>query len=550
MREEYSFSELKFNPLFTALAEGSGIAKNFYPDINPLATRIRETCEFIGASFSSTPSRRKKLVDILRKNHPLAEQEEVKKNLDLAVQPNSFFIVTGQQVGFLGGPLLTLIKTCSAVALAKKLNDAIKEFNFIPLLWAGGLDHDFEEVKDFFYIGSNNTLTKVSAIQPFKTIGFELSSIKIGKENEEIVKKASAELASSSADFLDVVKNSYSPEKTFTQAFINLFAQIFRRSGLLFTDAGDAQAKSIADSLYIESAEKWREQRDELTRATIALKRMGFAPQLKLDKNETNLFLLDESGVRRKLLAEDDTFHFKATKRENEKHERFSFMELKRIAEEEPARISFNVVLRPLYQQTLIPAVCYIGGPSEVAYWAQIYPLFGLHKIARPLLLPRPSFTLVSAHTRRILDKYSLHLLSLMEPEQAQLSRILAEFIPPMISERITELRKLFLNHSIDLKAEIGKLDATLEKTIENLIESFYKYLGKIEKKVVRSIKERNGIIVQQIKSVYALLMPEGKLQERTLGGLYFLFTYGEEVVERIIDACEFPPKAHKLLMI
>ena len=548
MLDSYSFTELKFNPLFSALAEGTELARKFYPEISALPEAVRQTASRVTQFYNQDENRRKKIFDILSEIHPYKNEQSVQNSLELVLDKRTVLVVSGQQPCVLGGPLFSLVKALSTITLARKLNDQVKDFRFVPLFWVSGMDHDFEEVRDFYFIESSGKLRTFSLNRPPNTEGFPLSRVMLDKDSELRVKEVVQNMGKISEVNTSILE-SYKSGESITSAFIKLYAQILGKFGLLFIDPENDKAKDLASPLISESIETWEKQYECVKESTDKIQKLAIPPQIYLKENETNLFLLDEKGRRRKLVYSGNHFALKPFK-DGDDNPTFSKDEILNLAKNEPGRFSFNVLLRPLYQQYVFPVVIYVGGPSEVAYWAQLYPLFDISNLPRPLLVPRPSVTLIPSRLKRISDKFKVSLTDLLIPNHELIRRIFEKEIPDGIEEGMLELRNTFLDRASKLGKKAKLVDQNLESVFRTLTKGFDSYLSKMKKKVVKAIRNKNEKIVEQVDSLYEFLMPNGQLQERVISGTYFLNRYGDQLIEMLIASFEFPPNKHKVLEV
>ena len=228
----------------------------------------------------------------------------------------------------------------------------------------------------------------------------------------------------------------------------------------------------------------------------------------------------------------------------------FTAEELINLAKLNPTSLSFGVMLRPVFQQVLFPVAAYLGGTSEVAYWAQMYPLFKLHSLPEPLIVPRPGFTLISRRTARLLDRYKLKLTDFLQPRHELLRKLSARAIPPTLSHRMRELESVFTSYATGMRDDAVKLDEGLGGVLDTLSANFNKHLATVEKKISQAAKRKDDLLVQHVAELCEVLMPQGKLQERTLTALSVLNEHGSAVIETIRDACEFPPPGHKVITL
>jgi len=413
---------------------------------------------------------RTRLAKILHNLHPYADEDEVAKNLELVLAENTFFVVSGQQVGVLGGPLYTLIKLAAIVSLSKLLNTELREFHFIPVFWASGMDHDFDEVSELFLLDSELNLIQEHIRQPEGSSAFPLSRVPVTKQVEEKIRDILVRTCSDNCEVKELGLRAYTEGTTFSKAFIHFYGYLFKHYGVLFVDPEDASLKARAGWLAKASLENWKAEARLINEGTQKVRELGFEPQVMPKAHETNLFVLDEEGRRRKLVCADGKFKLKegAVKGQGKSFEPACLLQL---ASEQPERFSYNVFLRPIYQQAIMPVACYVGGPSEVAYWAQLYPLFDFYHIPEPLLIPRPSFTFAPARFRKIMEKYGLELPMLHQPENEVVRKVLRTFLPEHLSTRIELLRNNFAESADEIRTEVIKVDKTLEPVIKRMNE-------------------------------------------------------------------------------
>jgi bacillithiol biosynthesis cysteine-adding enzyme BshC len=336
----------------------------------------------------------------------------------------------------------------------------------------------------------------------------------------------------------------YTPGKTYSLAFRELMATYFAGHGLLFFEPEDEEAKTLGKELFISSVERQAEEDRLLGKRNKRIRELGLELQVAALEGETNLFLIEENGVRDKLVRSEKGF---ATKVRNE---RFTARELRELAEAEPARISFGVLLRPVFQQALFPVAAYLGGTSEAAYWAQMYPLFGLHGLPEPLLIPRPGFTLISRRAARLLNRYELELTDFLAPQHELLRRVSARAIPPTLARRISELQSVFASYTAEMRDDAVKLDEGLGGVLDTLAANFAKHLATVEKKAAQAAKRKDDLLVRHICELYDVLMPQGKLQERVLSALSAVNEFGTRVIDAVQEASEFPPSNHKAITL
>jgi bacillithiol biosynthesis cysteine-adding enzyme BshC len=543
MRTAYKFGELGVKPIALHLYEGTPAADKFFPPIRPLADCVKfQLSSFSGSQQCCRPNRRM-MAEMLRSQQPMPDEPAVVQALEVA-ETDGFFLISGQQVGVCLGPLYTLIKAVALLALRDKLERELPGYRFVPLFWASGMDHDFEEIRHADFPSGGGAWQRVSIGQPPGTEGMPCSSIALSVEAVAQLGAMFDMLPSSAhvAKMRSAFAAAYTPGATLSEAFMRLMAHFLAKEGLLVFDPEDLAAKRLGVDLFKSSLSQQPAEWAALEARNKVITAAGGHEQVVTVEGDTNLFLLDENGVREKIVHAGNGFALKGSGAS------FSESELSELAERDPSRISFGALMRPLFQQSLFPTAAFIGGAGEVAYWAQLFPLFGVYGLPEPLLLPRPSFTLTTSRQRRLLEKYSLELTDFMQPQHEIVHMLASKAVPQELSARLDELEQSYASRESALVDEAVKLDPGLQGVLETLGANFRKHLATVRKKVEQSIKRGDDQLSVQAAELCAGLMPSGALQERSLNSLAALSIFGEGLIGRLRAACEFPPAAHMIL--
>ncbi len=541
MRTVYSFSEFGVKPVALSHYLGEKSADLFYPPIRPIAECVKHKAASIAISAGCSRGQRKRIAEMLRRQQPRPAEPAVEKSLDAAAT-DGYFLVAGQQVGVCLGPTYTLIKAVALLALRDRLEAALPGYRFVPLFWASGMDHDFEEIRHVGFTNRRGAFERVSIEQPAGTEGKPVNRIKLD---------ASA-VSSSGAFFEHLPPSPYADEAraafsasyvvgaTLTEAFCRLMSFFLASEGLLVFDSEDEEAKEIALPLFTESLKRQGEEWREINARNAAIQKAGGTLQVSAQPEDTNLFLLSEEGVREKLVCAGAGFTTKGSSRE------WRIEELSSLVEREPWRISFGALTRPLYQQALFPTVAFLGGAGEVAYWAQLYPLFAMYGLPEPLLVPRPTFTITNSRQRRLMERYGLELPAFfLQPKNELLRRLAKQAVPQGITSRLDEMEADFSRQAQLLSEESAKLDPGIVGVLETLEANFRKHLATVRKKVEQSVKRRDEQLDLQVSELYASLSPGGVPQERSICSLAALALFGQPLINEVRQACEFPPPGH-----
>ncbi len=544
MRSGLTFRELGVNELALALIEGLEPANDFYPPIRPFTDCLAQKVAELSRCAQSSAEHRRRIAAILRRIQPSSNEPAVAQALS-DIEDGACFLMSGQQVGVCLGPLYTLIKAAALLALRDRLAVLMPQQKFVPLFWASGMDHDFEEISSCYVNDPTEGLRALTVTQPEGSLGNPVGSIELTAQAATAI-QAMFDLAARtehSPRLREALTDAYQPGKTFARAFVELMASLLAHEGLLFFDSQDEEAKELGVPLFVGSVQRQDEEAKIIRQRNERIISLGIEPQVAVLPGETNLFCVHD-GLRDKLVRRGDGLATKA------RGEYFTSAEVVARAEEEPAYTSFGVLLRPVYQQTLFPVAAYLGGTSEAAYWAQMYPLFSFYGLPQPLLVPRPSFTVLSPRQARLLKRYALELTDLLAPQHELLRQLSARAISPTLAHRLRELRDVFDDYAHGLREDAVKLDSSLGGVLDTLDINLRKHLATVEKKMAQATKRKSSLLVGHVHELYSALMPLGKLQERVLTSLGMLNTHGPRLVYAIRDACEFPPSEHRLLVL
>jgi bacillithiol biosynthesis cysteine-adding enzyme BshC len=466
-------------------------------------------------------------------------------NIDLLRDDNCVAVVTGQQVGLFTGPLYTIYKAITTVKLADKLGKDFPDHKFVPVFWLAGEDHDFEEVSSVSLFNAAGELVRLD----YKTEGKEseanhgaVGEIELDESIETMFK--SAEDALLPTEFkprvLELFKTAYQKGMTFNKAFVHLMNVLLEDSGLIFLNSNDSEIKQVLLPVFRrELAETPRSCQLVIDQSAI-LERQYHA---QVKPRSINLFLFHEKG-RYPIEPHPNGYFLKGTR------QHFTKAELDALLNEQPQMFSPNVVLRPICQDTLLPTVAYVAGPSELAYFGQYNTLYKELGIPQPMIYPRASVTVVEERVDKVLTRYSLEPLALFGN---------LEFLKQQIAEQISDLKAedffATASHSIDeslneLKPALQSIDPTLLPAMGHTLEKIHSHLNGLKEKTIAAQKRQHEVSLRQIDKAAANLFPSSNFQERQLNILYFLNKYGLEFVRWLFREIQIDKLKHQLLRI
>ena len=414
-------------------------------------------------------------------------------------------ITTGQQPALFTGPLYTVYKALSAVALAQRV-ERERGVPVVPVFWVAGDDHDFAEANHAAVLGRDGELVEIvlrerSHEAPQLPLFREL----LGGEIRTALDALDAALPDSECkpDVRQWLEACYRPDADLADAGAEALQQLLGGRGLAVFRAHDRNAKRAAAPWILKALNE------------------------TLPDGLTPVMVEGQLG-RDRLLTDNGIF---VTRRSSE---RFTRAQLEGIAAETPERLSPNVLLRPVIEAALFPTLAYVGGPGEMEYLPEAAPLFSRLGVAPQAHVPRWSGVIIEARVDKILHKHGLTPADFGGQPGTLETRIAKAELPPELAESLKALRDEVESRFARVSGEVQQLDPTLERTVQSARNAALAGTNEIEKKLVASLKRTQGTQVSQLARARAALLPDGKPQERVLTVASFLARYGGTLLDQI----------------
>lgn len=449
-------------------------------------------------------------------------------------------VVTGQQVGLFGGPLLTLLKAATAVARAREATTSTG-VEHVPVFWLASEDHDLEEV-DQVTLLSKLGIEKLTLA--LTSTGRAVGGIVLGDAVTGLLEEVAELLAY--APITDTLKSFYTPGETLGGAFARLMAKLFAAHGLIVMDAAGREFHELGVDVLRAAIERAGELEDRLLTRSRELADAGYHAQVLVKPGSSLLFLLDSDTGARQLLRHLGDKMWKAGS------STLTEAELMETLEQTPERISPNALLRPVFQDLILPTAVYIGGPAEVAYFAQSAVLYEaiLGKVTP--ILPRFSATLVEPAIAAVMARDDISLKDVFEAKTTEnLTQRLGARAMPIEGKR----RLAAVGNAMD--AELGALTAYLESMDESLGRSAHVSASKMRYQMNRLRRmaatfetQKNESLARHARALMQHLFPEGHPQERVIGGVWLLAQGGEDLIGRMVEEAERMCLGHSVVRI
>ncbi|MEO8634808.1 MAG: bacillithiol biosynthesis cysteine-adding enzyme BshC [Gemmatimonadales bacterium] len=448
--------------------------------------------------------------------------------------PRVLVVTTGQQPGLLTGPLYTIHKALSTVALARQL-EARWQRPVVPVFWAAGDDHDFAEGNHAVWLGGEGapvtvTLRERAQEEPLTPLYREL----LGPEIGAVLERLAADLPPS--EFRDQtlaqVGRHYRPDATLAQSCSGLLMDWLSPLGLVVFDPTHPAAKRVQAPWLIRALEDASDVEARLVARNGELLAHDIDAGIAVGDGATLVMLEGKTG-RDRLVRTGADF---TTRRSGE---RFSIHELRSIAAGTPMLLSANVLLRAAIESALLPTVAYVAGPGELRYLQLASAVYPALDIPRQLPLPRWSGILVETRVDRVLEKFTATLDELLTPGQRLEARVVRSQMPPEVEPALAALRQVLTQQYAVLATAAAAIDPTIEKPIHNLAQQALSGTQDAEKRLMNHLKKRQATETQQIARARDAVFPLGKPQERVLTLAPFLARYGPDLLTNLLESIE-----------
>lgn len=414
-------------------------------------------------------------------------------------------VTTGQQPGLFTGPLYTIHKALSAIAVARRLEKA-RGIPVVPVFWVAGDDHDFAEGNHAWVLGREGEPVRI-VLRERPHEAPQLPLFREGCEPgiEAALGALSAALPDSEfkGDVVGWLEAAYRGETNLADAAANALNALLGSRGLAVFRAYDRAAKRAAAPWLLRGLDETLDD--------------GLSP-----------VLIEGTLGRDRLKKEGAEF---VTRRGNE---RFSRAQVEQVAADAPERLSPNVLLRPVIEAALFPTVAYLGGPGEMEYLPESAPLFSRLGVTPQAPVRRWSGLIIESRVEKVLKKHDLTPDDFSAAPGALETRLARADLPADVAGELERLREDVTTRFKRLSGEVEQIDPTLERTVESARNAALAGANEIEKKLIASLKRASGTVTAQLARARAALFPNGKPQERVLTPASFLARYGMSLLDEI----------------
>lgn len=474
---------------------------------------------------------------------PLGITDKINKHLK-QLEEGAFVVVGGQQAGVLTGPLYSVNKAISVIAIAKEQSMKLQR-PVVPVFWIAGEDHDLEEINHTFTMrgtdvkkraygkrSKRKTMASTTALDQDALIKFMDAVVKDFGETaytEGLRKQLQDALVESD---------------TFTDFFARLMNQLFKEEGLLMIDAADTKFRQYESQNFTHIIRNSEEIAQAVTVQEQAFDSAGYGTPIFSTSEAANLFYVKD-GERHLLERRHDQFVNLAA------NIKLSREELLAIAESHPEQLSNNVVTRPLMQEMTLPVLAFVGGPGELAYWATLKDAFSVLGLQMPIFAPRLHITLVTRQVEQLLKEYDLSVEDVWGGKALQLKE---QFIAAVQDEeakhQIQEIQQLINEKFAELEAHLEGQQISLNKVIMKNKETHLNQFKYLQQKIEQTVLAKNEATIRKFMKLQNELYPNDGFQERSYNPYQYLNEFGPSLIDEMLKKSYKIGNQHYLLYL
>jgi bacillithiol biosynthesis cysteine-adding enzyme BshC len=443
-------------------------------------------------------------------------------------------VVTGQQVALFGGPLFTILKAATIIQRAKVAGA-------VPVFWLATEDHDLAEA-DHVTLPARHALHTLRLERSTAHAGQPVGPLPLGEQVTAVIDRA-AELIGGTPEF-DLLASSYTPDATFASAFARLVAGVFAEHGLVVIDASTRAFHALGAPVLRSAIEHAADLETALHQRDLLLAERGYHAQVLVAAGSSLLFLMDEeSGARLPLRRKNGSWIAgKAT---------YFTEDLLRILDETPERLSPNALLRPVFQDYVLPTMATIGGPAEVAYFAQSQVVYETILGRTTPIFPRLSATLIEPAIAKVMAQHDLSLADILENHPDELAhRLGARAIPIEGKKRLAATGNALEAELEALLAWTESLDAGLGRAAGVAASKMRYQMNRLRRLAANYQLQQEASIRRHIDTLSFNLFPDRHPQERVIGGIAYLSRYGTGLVDTLVEQATQDCPGHKAIWL
>jgi len=440
-------------------------------------------------------------------------------NISSLESTSTFTVTTGHQLCLFTGPLYFIYKIVSTITLCQKLNKEFPDKHFVPIYWMATEDHDADEINHVHLFGKTLTWStnQTGCVGEFNTEGLQ-----------EIINELKSILGDSEKvhELISLFESAYIHHSNLADATRFLVNTLFGDNGLVIVDGNDTELKHV----FKEEFTKDIFENSSFKTVNQSIDELKKNYNIQVTPRRINVFYKDKK-TRERIEKQNDTYKVLNTSLH------FTDLEMKNLVEHTPEKLSPNVVLRPLYQQKILPNICYVGGPGEIAYWLEYKTMFDKFGIHFPILMPRQFVLIVDKNIQTKIQKLNFDLTDVFEDGESLIKQLIKQQHPDINLENV---KQQLINLYSSILTTVEGIDKSLIGTTEGEKQKAINGISVIEQKINRALKQKSETDIQQVWSIKEKLFPKGIPQERYDNFSMYYSRYGKEFIKELISLLNY----------
>lgn len=445
---------------------------------------------------------------------------------------NEPLIITGQQPAYFTGPIYSIHKAITAILLSRKLS-ALHKVKVLPMYWVGSDDHDFEEAATAHFLNRRHEHFSMRYTPQTDINNRSLYHVPLEDSIHEAIDTLATQCIGSefAQDIRTMLHDSLNASDSLADWSTRLLAQLSKDTELLFVAPHLPAIRKAAQQVMRQEIESPLESTRLLNEQGKKLTALNYDVQLVKGENEVNFFL-ECDGLRRKVIHEANTFVLP------DENAQFTQDEMLALLQDSPDRFSPNVVTRCQVQQSVFPCIAYVGGPGEIAYWAQMKPVFEHFSLAMPVVYPRMRVALGNLKLSKLQNKYALAQNDFLNKPELLLENALRNQVKNPAREALNKHKESIALELASLEAAFQKIKNTPPESLDvlkRLEEQITQGFTRVERVLLHADQAQVDSIKSQIERLCTTFAPDGKPQERVYSVFSFLFEHGPGLIQKIM---------------
>ena len=504
---------------------------------------VAESIESVAEKIDQVEFPRERMTEVLhRQNEQFGVSSATLRRIDLLRDPRTVCLFTGQQAGLFGGPLLTFVKALGIIKAARLYSERLDR-PVLPIFWIAGDDHDFEEAGHTYLLDRGGSVTRhvyeyISDIVP------AVADVKLtdSKELDCLLRQLQDSLGESdfTSELYQTIERAYTRDDTLVSAFGQLMAHFTQDLGLILCNPADTEVKQVATPFFRAVIEKQDQLHAVLADTGQRLVQNEYHVQVEKKPEAVSLF--HHQPGRFPIICRDDGFA--AGERSWTKSELLDEIET------HPEQFSPDALTRPVMQSFLFPVISQKCGPSELAYMAQLNPLFDLFDQTAPFYVARPTLTIVEKRVERLMDEMKITFEEMTGDVEQIVNRVLGETFPVDLQDSVSNLRQEIARQFDEFADEALSFDPGQNRNAEQVKGKIDYLLNGFESKLFAAHKKKSQQLRNRVYRIANALYPHCELQERTINICSFLARYGPGVTQYLFDRMDCEQTSHQLISL